>query len=47
MLTNTYTTALTTEQQGLKENGYQESTICKTFKRITNNQSLSQPQQQT
>ena len=31
----------------LKENGYQESIISKIFKRITNNQSLPQLQQQT
>ena len=31
----------------LKENGYQESIIRKIFKRITNNDSLSQSQQQT
>ena len=31
----------------LKENGYQESIISKIFKRITNNHSLSQSQQQT
>ena len=30
----------------LKENGYQESIISKIFKRITNNHSLSQSQQQ-
>ena len=30
----------------LKENGYQESIIWKIFMRITNNHSLSQPQQQ-
>ena len=30
-------------KQVLKENGYQESIICKIFKRITNNQSLPQP----
>ena len=34
-------------KQVLKENGYQESIISKIFKRITNNHSLSQPQQQT
>ena len=31
----------------LKENGYQESIISKIFKRITNNHSLPQLQQQT
>ena len=31
----------------LKENGYQESIMSKTFKRITNNHSLLQSQQQT
>ena len=31
----------------LKENGYQESIISKPFKRITNNHTLSQSQQQT
>ena len=31
----------------LKENGYQESVISKIFKRITNNLSFSQSQQQT
>ena len=31
----------------LKENGYQESILSKTFKRITNNHSLPQLQQQT
>ena len=31
----------------LKENGYQESIISKTFRRVTNNHSLSQLQQQT
>ena len=30
----------------LNENGYQESIISKAYKRITNNHSLSQPQQQ-
>ena len=34
-------------KQVLKENGYQESSICKTVSRITNNHSLSQSQQQT
>ena len=34
-------------KQALKEYGYQESTISKIFKRITNNHSLSQSQQQT
>ena len=34
-------------KQVLKENGYQESIISKIFKRITNNHSLSQLQQQT
>ena len=34
-------------KQVLKENGYQESIISKIFKRITNNDSLSQSQQQT
>ena len=34
-------------KQLLKENGYQESIISKIFKRITNNHSLSQLQQQT
>ena len=34
-------------KQVLKDNGYQESIISKIFKRITNNLSLSQPQQQT
>ena len=34
-------------KQVLKENGYQESIISKIFKRITNNHSLSQTQQQT
>ena len=33
-------------KQVLKENGYEESIISKIFKRITNNHSLSQPQQQ-
>ena len=33
-------------KQVLKENGYEESIISKVFKRITNNHSLSQPQQQ-
>ena len=33
-------------KQVLKENGYQESIISKIFKRINNNHSLSQPQQQ-
>ena len=33
-------------KQLLKENGYEESIISKIFKRITNNHSLSQPQQQ-
>ena len=66
ILTNTYTTALTTKQVArkvlfppcliehiplsqigvLKENGYQESIISKIFKRITNNHSLPQLQQQ-
>ena len=36
-----------TIKQVLKENGYQESTISKIFKRITNNHSLPQPQQLT
>ena len=30
----------------LNENGYQENIISKAYKRITNNHSLSQPQQQ-
>ena len=34
-------------KQVLKENGYQESIICKIFKRIINNHSLPQSQQQT
>ena len=34
-------------KQVLKENGYQESIISNIFKRITNNHSLSQSQQQT
>ena len=34
-------------KQVLKENGYQESIISKIFKRITNNHSLPQLQQQT
>ena len=34
-------------KQVLKENGYQESIISKIFKRITNNHSLLQLQQQT
>ena len=34
-------------KQLLKENGYQETIIRKIFKRITNNHSLSQSQQQT
>ena len=34
-------------QQLLKENGYQESNISKIFKRITNNHSFPQSQQQT
>ena len=34
-------------KQVLKENGYQESIISKIFKRITNNQSLPQPQKLT
>ena len=34
-------------KQVLKENGYQESTISKICKRITNNHSLSQSHQQT
>ena len=34
-------------KQVLKDNGYQESIISKIFKRITNNLSLSHPQQQT
>ena len=33
-------------KQVLKENGYQESTIRKIFKKITNNYSLAQSQQQ-
>ena len=33
-------------KQMLKENGYQESIISKIFKRITNNHSLHQSQQQ-
>ena len=48
MLTNTYTTALTTKQVArkvLKENGFQENIISKIFKRITNNHSLPQSQQ--
>ena len=36
-----------TIKQLLKENGYQESIICKIFKRITNNHSLPQSQQLT
>ena len=32
--------------QVLKENGYQENIICKIFKRITNNHTLCQSQQQ-
>ena len=74
ILTNTYTTALSTKQvvvsswlnssysiitnkddltkenarikQVLKENGYQQSFIIKVFKKITNNHSLSQFEQQ-
>ena len=42
---------LTKEDARIKEvlnnNGYQESIISKTFKRIANNHSLSQSQQQT
>ena len=34
-------------KQVLKKNGYEESIISKIFKRITNNQSLPQSQQQT
>ena len=34
-------------KQVLKDNGYQESIVHKIFKRITNNNSLSQSQQQT
>ena len=34
-------------KQVLKKNGYQESIVSKIFKRITNNHSLSQLQQQT
>ena len=34
-------------KQVLKENGYQESIICKIFRRITNNHSLPQSQQLT
>ena len=48
ILTNTYTTALTTKQVArkvLKENGFQENIISKIFKRITNNHSLPQSQQ--
>ena len=34
-------------KQVLKKNGFPESIISKIFKRITNNHSLSKPQQQT
>ena len=37
----------TSVMKELKENGYQVSIISKIFKRITNNHSLSQSQQQT
>ena len=41
MNTNDLTKEITRTKQVLKENCYQESIISKTFKRITNNHSLS------